>query len=256
MTESLVLTALGIVVGFIGTVVGVGGGFIVVPFLTLVYNLSPQLAVGTSMCIVALNAISGTLSYARQHRIDFTTGIWFSLAMFPGAFLGAYILQFIPKQSFEIGFGIFLLCIALYILLKQTNSVAQQSVHPSEFIRPHFNLPLGILISFFVGFYASMAGVGGGLIHVPAMIYLFHYPAYFAIPTSLFILSISSTFAVVSHAMVGDIAWTFVPFLGVGAIIGAQIGGKLSRKVKSKWLIRSLVVLIMVAGVRLISRYF
>lgn len=253
--DSAILFVVGIVVGLVGSLIGVGGGFIVVPFLTLLYNLSPQLAVGTSMCVVAMNSISGSLSYARQKRIDFRTGIIFSLAMFPGTFLGAYFLQSIEKKTFDIGFGIILLIIALYILGQQNNPKKNLADNPKEFIRPHFNIALGILISFAVGFYSSMAGVGGGLIHVPAMVYLFHFHPFFAIPTSVFILSISSTFAVASHAMVGDIAWSFVPFLGTGAVIGAQVGGKVSGKIKSKWLLRSLVLLMVFAGIRLISRY-
>ncbi|MCK9407748.1 MAG: sulfite exporter TauE/SafE family protein [Bacteriovoracaceae bacterium] len=255
MIDALLLTVVGIIVGIFGTVVGVGGGFIVVPFLSLVYNLSPQLAVGTSMCIVAFNSISGAVSYARQGRVDYRTGIIFSIAMFPGAFLGAYILQSISRQSFDIGFAIMLLVIAAYSLVKETGRSKKALVKPVEFVRPQFNMLLGMTISFGVGFYASIAGVGGGLIHVPAMIYLFHYHVYYAIPTSIFILSISSTFAVASHAMVGAIAWTFVPFLGFGAILGAQIGGKYSTKIKSEWLIRALVIMIVIGAVRLIAKY-
>jgi uncharacterized membrane protein YfcA len=253
MIDALVLIIVGIIVGLFGTVVGVGGGFIVVPFLSIVYNLTPQQAVGTSMCIVALNSISGAVSYARQKRVDYRTGVIFSVAMFPGAFLGAYLLQQVSRQSFDIGFAVMLLVIAGYSLIKENSRAA--AVPPEEFIRPQFNLPLGIAISFGVGFYASIAGVGGGLVHVPAMVYLFHYPVYYAIPTSIFILSISSTFAVASHAAVGAIVWHFVPFLGLGAIIGAQIGGKYSRRINGKVLIQILAVVIVMAAVRLISKY-
>ncbi len=256
MIDVVILLTVGIIVGFFGTVVGVGGGFIVVPFLTLVYNVSPQDAVGTSMCIVALNAISGAYSYARQRRIDYRTGVIFSLSMAPGAFLGAYLLQMISKMAFDIGFALFLLAIALYTTIQENNkSKLPAAVRPAEFVRPQFNMASGIAISFFVGFYASIAGVGGGLIHVPAMVYLFHFHPYFAIPTSIFILAISSTVAVGSHALVGSVLWGFVPALGCGAIIGAQAGGKLSGKFNHTILLRVLVVVIVIAAARLISRY-
>jgi uncharacterized membrane protein YfcA len=255
MIDAIVLTFVGIIVGIFGTVVGVGGGFIVVPFLSIVYSLSPQQAVGTSMCIVAFNSISGAISYARQGRIDYRTGVIFSVAMFPGAFLGAYILQMISRKGFDIGFAVMLLSIAAYSMMKENSRGKNAPVQPVEFIRPQFNMLLGIIISFGVGFYASIAGVGGGLIHVPAMIYLFHYDVFYAIPTSIFILSISSSFAVASHAAVGSIAWTFVPFLGVGAIIGAQIGGKYSKKIDGTLLFRVLAVVIVIAALRLIFKY-
>ena len=255
MIDSLLLFLVGIIVGFFGTVVGVGGGFIVVPFLTLVYHLTPQLAVGTSMCIVTLNSISGAISYAKQKRIDYRTGIIFSFAMSPGAFLGAYLLQLVSKQTFDIGFGIVLLLIASYTMIKENYKSTTEGEFIGEFHRPKFNMLLGIAISFFVGFYASMAGVGGGLIHVPAMIYLFKFHPFFAIPTSIFILAISSSIAVASHGLIGGVEWSFVPFLGAGAIIGAQIGGKYSRKINSLWVIRTLVIVILIAAMRLIGKY-
>jgi uncharacterized membrane protein YfcA len=255
MTDALMLTVVGTLVGIFGTVVGVGGGFIVVPFLTIFYDLTPQQAVGTSMCIVALNSISGAVSYARQGRVDFRTGIIFSVAMFPGAFLGAYFLQKVSKPAFDIGFAILLLLIAGYSLIRENNRPNSGPGEPPPFVRPKFNLLLGIIISFGVGFYASIAGVGGGLIHVPAMIYLFHFDVFYAIPTSIFILSVSSTFAVASHALVGAIVWHFVPFLGLGAIIGAQIGGAYSRKLNGKMLLQVLAVVIVIAAFRLIIKY-
>jgi uncharacterized membrane protein YfcA len=256
MIEAALLVVVGTIVGIFGTVVGVGGGFIVVPFLTIVYDLTPQQAVGTSMCIVALNSISGAVSYARQKRVDFRTGVIFSIAMFPGALLGAYILQLISKPAFDIGFAVMLLVIAAYSIMKERSRNKNVPVQPVEFVRPKFNMLLGVVISFAVGFYASIAGVGGGLVHVPAMIYLFHYHIYYAIPTSIFILSISSTFAVVSHATVGAIVWSFVPFLGFGAILGAQIGGKYSARIKREWLMWTLSVVIIIAAARLLLKYF
>jgi len=253
MIESFFLFAVGIIVGFFGTILGVGGGFIVVPLLTIMYQFSPQVAVGTSMVIVALNAISGTIAYVRQKRIDYQTGFLFAIATLPGSFLGAYILQYISKPVFDIGFGIFLCGIVLYLgIRKQPFS---EIIDIASFQRPAYNKILGLSISFFVGFIASMAGIGGGVIHVPAMIYLFYFPPFIAIPTSHFILSISATFAAASHASIGEVQWNFVPYLGLGAIMGAQLGGKLSHQIKSQWIIRGLLVVMILGAIRMIVRY-
>lgn len=252
MIDSLFLFTVGVFVGMFGTIIGVGGGFIVVPLLTIVYQFTPQHAVGTSMVIVALNAISGTFSYVRQRRIDYKTGLLFASATLPGSFLGAYLLQMVSKPVFDISFGIFLLCISTYLGIRKQPVVEILSI--DSFQRPNFNKFLGMIISFFVGFVASMAGIGGGVIHVPAMIYLFGFPPFIAIPTSHFILAISATFAGGSHAFIGEVEWSFIPYLGLGAVIGAQIGGKLSHTIKSKWIIRVLLVVMMIVAVRLIGR--
>ncbi|MBI2428920.1 MAG: sulfite exporter TauE/SafE family protein [Ignavibacteriales bacterium] len=252
--NEIILFSVGVFVGMFGTIIGVGGGFIVVPLLTIFYQFSPQYAVGTSMVIVALNAISGTVSYVRQHRIDYRTGILFASATLPGSFMGAYLLQLISKPVFDISFGIFLIVIVLYLGFRR--QLPSEPVTMSTYQTPHFSKPLGFVISFFVGFVASMAGIGGGVVHVPAMIYLFHFVPFIAIPTSHFILAISATFAAASHAYIGEVAWTFIPYLGAGAIIGAQIGGQLSHKIKSYWIICGLLFVMALVAIRLIVRNF
>ncbi|MFZ4619935.1 MAG: sulfite exporter TauE/SafE family protein [Bacteroidota bacterium] len=252
MIESIVLLIVGILVGCFGTIIGVGGGFVIVPLLTIVYQFSPQHAVGTSMAIVALNAISGTIAYVRQKRIDYKTGLLFASATLPGSFLGAYLLQHISRPVFDIGFSIFMIATAAYIGIRKQNAVKEIDI--ATFQRPNYSKPLGVVISFFVGFVASMAGIGGGVIHVPAMIYLFYFPPFIAIPTSHFILAISATFAAASHASIGEVEWSFIPYLGTGAVIGAQIGGMLSHRIKGKWIIRGLLTVMVLGAIRLILR--
>lgn len=250
--NELFLFLIGIGVGMFGTIIGVGGGFIVVPLLTIVYHYTPQYAVGTSMMIVALNAISGTTSYIRQRRIDYRTGLLFASATLPGSFLGAYLLQMISRPVFDVSFGILLMSIALYMALRK--EIPTVNIDMTSYQRPEYNVPLGMFISLLVGFVASMAGIGGGVVHVPAMIYLFHFAPFIAIPTSHFILAISATFAAASHAYIGEVAWNFVPYLGVGAIIGAQVGGTLSHKIHSRWIIRGLLAVMFLVALRLIGR--
>ncbi|MEW6062309.1 MAG: sulfite exporter TauE/SafE family protein [Bacteroidota bacterium] len=252
--NELFLFLIGIGVGMFGTLIGVGGGFIVVPLLSIVYHYTPQYAVGTSMMIVALNAISGTTSYIRQRRIDYRTGLLFASATLPGSFLGAYLLQMISRPVFDVSFGILLMSIATYMALRK--EIPATNIDMTSYQRPAYSVPLGMFISLLVGFVASMAGIGGGVVHVPAMIYLFHFAPFIAIPTSHFILAISATFAAASHAYIGEVAWNFVPYLGIGAIIGAQIGGTLSHKIHSRWIIRGLLAVMFLVALRLIGRNF
>src|ERR1043165_7169187 len=87
----------GFVVGIYGTMVGAGGGFLIVPVLLLVWHLPPAIAAGTSLSVVFLNASAGSFSYARQGRIDYKSGILLAIPTLPGSVLGA----FVSKQRSE-----------------------------------------------------------------------------------------------------------------------------------------------------------
>ena len=78
------LAGFGLLVGAYGTLIGAGGGFLIVPMLLLVFKLPPALAAGTSLAVVFLNAVAGSASYARQKRIDYRAGLWFARRDAPG----------------------------------------------------------------------------------------------------------------------------------------------------------------------------
>jgi hypothetical protein len=170
--------AFGLAVGTYGTLVGLGGGFVIVPAMLLVYRATPQAAVGTSLTVVFLNALSGSISYARQRRIDIRTGLKFALATIPGAALGAYLSSYLTSRPFSFVFGLLLLLLAGLLLWKPDIREAPGSSETSALGRGEvlrrlvdgrgnifiysFNERNGILLSFFVGFVSSILGVGGG----------------------------------------------------------------------------------------------
>src|SRR5689334_18494412 len=92
---------LGVVLGTFGTIIGAGGGFLLVPVLLLLGWPHDQ-AVGTSLLMVAANAASGSISYWRQRRIDLASGWRFAVATLPGAFLGSLIVDQISGRMFSI----------------------------------------------------------------------------------------------------------------------------------------------------------
>ena len=95
---SLLIVA-GFIIGMFGTLIGAGGGFILVPILLLSYpELSPETITAISMAIVAANAISGSIAYARSGRIDYRAGFIFALFTIPGSILGVLTTQFIARN--------------------------------------------------------------------------------------------------------------------------------------------------------------
>lgn len=244
------LFLLGIAVGIIGTLLGVGGGFILVPIFLLILHYSPQHAIGTSLAVVFFNAVSGTTAYIRQHKIFYHAGVRFAVATIPGAFVGSYLASYFTNRTFHIAFGILLVVIAIIMYIRTRQKQAEKPFDKDIFV---YNVPLGVTLSFFVGFLSSILGIGGGIIHVPAMVYLLGFPTHIATATSQFVLGISALVGVSSHLLLGNVLTVPALTIGLGAVVGAQLGARLSLKVKSRPILIMFSLVMMFVGIRLIT---
>lgn len=269
VTQIIGLVALGLFVGAYGTLVGAGGGPLIVPALLLVFHLSPQQSVGTSLAVVFLNALSGTVSYARQKRIDYRTGLRFAVATIPGSVIGAYLSTLFSGRLFSIVFGVLLLVLAGFIVIRprEAKLAVDEEVGatlPGWYTRRvvtdvtgeryeyAFNEPAGILLSFFIGFLSSILGIGGGIIHVPALVYLFSFPAHIATATSHFILAISALVGAGSHLVLGHVVFGYALPMAAGVVLGAQLGARLSQRLHGTLLLRLLSLALALVGIRLL----
>ncbi|MCP8317839.1 MAG: sulfite exporter TauE/SafE family protein [archaeon] len=113
-----------------------------------------------------------------------------------------------------------------------------------------FKLASGLLLSFGVGFFSSIFGIGGGIIHVPAMILLLGLPTHISTATSHFILVFSSLVGSSTHALLGNVNLDFAILMGLGAVIGAQFGALISRITKGTIIERLLGLALIIVAVR------
>lgn len=249
MESVLSLFSLGFLVGAFGTLIGVGGGIIFVPVFLLVFHWTPQASIGTSLAVVFFNAISGSIAYIRQKKVYYDAAIRFALATLPGAFIGSYLAEYFTNSSFRIAFGILLMVMAALTYFRPSKKSEQTDFDEKSF---HYNRTQGIVLSALVGFLSSILGIGGGIIHVPAMVYLLSFPPHIATATSHFVLAISSLFGVISHFLLDNILVKPALIIGSGAILGAQLGARLSLKVKSRSIMLILAISLFLLGLRLI----
>ena len=243
----LVFFALGVFTGLIGALLGLGGGVIIVPFLVFIAHYEPQIAIGTSMLVVLLNAVSGSVGYIRKKMACVDAALKFSLATIPGAFLGSYLANYMQGKVFYGVFGIFFLGLAFNMFRKAGISGEENSV---TVVPKNYNWKLGVICSVFVGFIASILGIGGGVIHVPFMIYVLHFPVKVAIATSTCILAISAIAGACSHAYLGHVDWLVGLSIGLGAAIGAQLGVKVAAHMKSALLMKGTGVLVAITAIK------
>ncbi|MBI4713237.1 MAG: sulfite exporter TauE/SafE family protein [Planctomycetes bacterium] len=243
---TLVLLLFGFLVGTIGTIVGVGGGIFIIPFLLITYHLSPQAAIGTSLLVILFNSTSGTVSYSIQKRINYKLGIVFGLATIPGVLLGAAASKVFTMDIFRIVFAAVLIIVAVYLILKKEPAGTEQDNPTSQ----HSLIYLPIV--FITGFIAGFLGIGGGIVHLPVLIVLMRLPVHQATATSHFILVITSIVAVLAHGLLENVKYDIGLWLGLGSIFGAQLGAYLSRHIKAKMIIFIISSLLILTALRLL----
>ncbi len=265
----LLLVPLGFAVGAYGTLVGAGGGFVLVPALLIIYpGEKPSSVTSISLAVVFFNAVSGSAAYARLKRIDYFTGAIFAAAAMPGAIGAAFLVSAVPRDLFDIMFGALLLAMAAYTLWS-AGGVARMRpplrgrgivtrVMPGDeegaTFEYSYNLWQGILYSAGVGFISSLLGIGGGVVHVPIMITLLRFPVHIAVATSHFVLAISAASGSAVHLANGDLAGANLLralLLSAGVIPGAQVGARLAQRFKGPVIVRLLAGALFALGVRL-----
>lgn len=267
MLDQLGLLVLGIAVGTFGTLIGAGGGFVLVPLLALLEpQQRPEAITAISLAVVAMNASSGAVAYGRQRRIDYRTGLAFALATLPGSVIGVFLVRFVTRDLFDLIFAGLLIALAVFVVLShdedrepspegpgwghvdRTLTDASGTEH-----RYRVNMPLGVGVSGAVGFVSSFLGIGGGVIHVPALVGLLRFPTHVATATSHFVLAIMATVGTITHIASGDLDGLFVQTLviGIGAVIGAQAGARLSTRIHGAVIVRVLAASLVFVGVRL-----
>ncbi len=271
MLQLIWLIPMGYLVGTFGTLIGAGGGFIMVPILPLIYpDKSPETITSISLAVVFFNALSGSFAYAKMKKIDYKSSLIFAAATIPGSILGAITTSFIPRRIFDGVFGSLILILSAYLYFKKER-VGKDSIKDLRFklsrvitdsegntYKYSYNTATGIIISLFVGYASSLLGIGGGIIHVPALVHMLNFPVHLATATSHFILAITAFSGSTIHALRGELMPGILQIAGLsaGVIFGAQLGAKLSKKIHGNLIIRSLAVALGLVGIRILIMAF
>ena len=244
MLEQLWLVPLGFAAGLLGSMIGLGGGIIIVPVLTFL-GFPPTLAASNSLFAAFSNAVASTLSYSRQKRIEYHTGLKLGLMSIPGTILGAYVSADITPDIFKVLFGIVLLCSAAYIFLKRR-------MEPGPANASKLVMVLVIGASFFAGIISSFFGIGGGIVFVPLMVAAMGMGMKRAAPTSQFILLFASFSGMITHSILGHPDFYQSLLLAAGAFAGGLAGARLSLEIRE----RNLQVIIALAVVAVAAKLF
>jgi len=232
LIDQLWLVPLGFASGILGSMIGLGGGIIVVPVLTL-FGFPPPLAASNSLFAAFSNAVGSTISYSRQKRINYSLGLKLGLLSIPGTVLGAYLSSDITPGIFKILFGIVLVSSAVYIFLRKKIETQEKNLTKQIII-------FVISASFFAGIISSFFGIGGGIVFVPLMVVGIGMTMKKAAPTSQFILLFASLSGIIAHSILGHSDFLQAGLLAAGAFVGGIIGARISLDIQE----RSLQILV------------
>jgi uncharacterized membrane protein YfcA len=229
----------------------------------LIYGMDPNTTVAVSLCAVFANAVSSTVAYGRQGRVDYSSGWRFALAVIPGSLVGAFVVKYIPVRVFSGAFGALFFFVSLFMAFAPARTRHRslprgpgeaRLITDSEGHRFSYRVRMsrGIPVSFAAGALSSLMGIGGGVIHVPAMILWLGFPHHIAVATSTFIISVSSLIGAAAFASQGAVAWGVALPIAAGAVIGAQIGARIARSLSGRWVGRLLALALCIIGIRML----
>ena len=276
--EILILSA---IVGVLSGLFGVGGGFLMTPFLIFL-GVPPAYAVANEANNILATSVSGSTTHYLKNTLDYKMGLMIVIGGIIGTSLGIYTFSYFKgigkiDTVISLAYMYILAIIGTLMLVESLGEIdkAKKNLLIKKKLHVHYwihGLPFRmrfpksklyesaftpIIIGLMVGFIAAIMGIGGAFILVPAMIYIIKMPTKLVPGTSLFVTIFVSVIVTFLHSFnYGSIDLMLVVMLVVGSIIGVQVGQKLGEKIDSSGLKALLAVLLLLVGIAIAYETF
>ena len=276
--EILLLSAL---VGVLSGLFGVGGGFLMTPFLIFI-GVPPAYAVANEANNILATSVSGSTTHYLKNTLDYKMGLMIVIGGTIGTTLGIYTFSYFKGVGkidtvISLAYMYILAIIGTLMLVESLGEIdnAKKNLTVKKKMHVHYwihGLPFRmrfpksklyesiftpVIIGLLVGFIAAIMGIGGAFILVPAMIYIIKMPTKLVPGTSLFVTIFVSVIVTFLHSFnYGSIDLMLVVMLVFGSIIGVQVGQKLGEKIESSGLKALLAILLLIVGIAIAYETF
>lgn len=284
----LVLT--GLAAGFLGSIVGIGGGIMIVPVLSLLLKIPIQNAIGTSLIAVMATSISASRLFFKKDLANLKIGLTLVIFTTAGAITGSILVAFVRTNILFGLFGLLTMVSAYFsyrknirqqkdaveIILEdcekfQTDTLSsfntvllteeKTSIYYDTALKKPVsyqikNYPAGFTTSFFAGIMSWLLGIGGGFINVSTMNLLMNVPLKAATATSTFMIGITAAASSIIYLTKGLVIPDITVAVVAGVLLGGTAGSFLACYLKNKYIVIILIVIFIVFGINMILKAF
>ncbi len=220
MPEMLLFVLCGLLAGLLGGYLGLGGGIVMVPFLTVVVGLDIKVAVPVSVTAIVVNSLASSNEYLKKGMVDLELVVVLSIFTVLGNITGSNLSEVVPADAIRLILTA-ILAYTAFSLLRKRNS--EKRAHFQDNRRRY--LMVCVVIAYLTGVLAALVGIGGGVILVPLLYTIIGLPLTTARGTSSLMIGFSSAAAAVVYLLNDRIDFAIVAPVAVGIIVGAKLGG-------------------------------
>ena len=242
------LVAFGSLVAAYGTVIGAGGGFVLIPGLVLLFDLDGVEAVGTGALTLAAIGIGGARTYDRAGLVDRPAAGRFVIGSIPAAFLcGTFLAGRIDSEVLVDLLGVLLVILAVFVVTMPTDYDTSGGARPGSLTM----MPVGGVV---VGFLGGTFAIGGGLVTLPFVGRLRRLAPHRAAATTAATAMASSIASSAGHSIAGNVRWGHVLVLVPSALIGSTLGATHAGRLHPRTVLALVAGGLLTAGVPLLLR--
>jgi uncharacterized membrane protein YfcA len=263
-----------IAAGLLGSLVGLGGGVLIVPLLTLVFGFPIYFAIGASIISVIATSSGAAAAYVKDHMTNLRVGMFLELATTTGAICGAFLAGLLAQNILSVVFGIILLVSAAPLVFKIGEELPQGVTNDGLANLLHLNgsypdhhlhrevpyqvtrTPLGLAMMYVAGLISGLLGIGSGTFKVLALDVAMRLPMKVSTTTSNFMIGVTAAASAGIYFSRGDIPPLIAAPVALGILIGALVGARVLDRLSNRFLRILFLVVIVIAAVEMVMHGF
>lgn len=257
----LAIVAFGLGVGVLVGMTGIGGGSLMTPLLILVFGIKPITAVGTDLAYGAITKTVGGWRHLRQGTVDMSLSLWMAVGSVPAAIGGVYVLELIERAYGDDFDSILIVALAVTLLFTGAVTMGRalflKALHDKERDTVEMttrNKVYAVVLGVAVGFVLGVTSAGSGALIAVGLILLFRLVPSRVVGTDIFHAAILLWAAAAAHIVAGNVDFALAGNILIGSIPGVWIGSNLTLRVGNSVLRRTLGLVLIGAGLALLSK--